>query len=332
MEPTVNKLLIIDDDAELRRTLNITLHQRGFDVDLADEGLSGLKLIDKSVELGLPYGCVVADLKLPDVDGLKLIELIKAKYPGMPVLLISGYGCPDTENAVQIRHGDGYLRKPFGVDDLTARVRSMPQYQIREVPRPRAVPEPRSVSAYSLVTIDPAADAAAVFRTLYFMQNVIYCDAVHGGTDVVMLLNAPTARDLEQVWRQQISTVPGVSSATFNPVTKPEIEKALANFIDEYDKQRAFDPLNRKRALGPNALSTYLLMDVEPGRLPDVYARMSLLDPVLFCDAVGGGYDLIAFVQTSSNAEYQRVLDEELKLIDGVVRTISLPVINILET
>lgn len=325
------KLLIVDDDAELRRTLNVTLHQRGFDVDLADEGFSALKLIETSFARGLPYGCVVADLKLPDIDGLKLVEVIKAKYPGMPVIVISGYGGPDTATAVLARQGDGFLPKPFLVDDLTATVRSVPQFQYREVPRPRAEPVERSVSAYSLVTIDPRADAVAVFRTLYFMDNVIYCDAVHGNTDAVMLLNAPTASELERVWRERIATVPGVQAATFNPVVKPELNRGLARFIDEYEKQRGFDPLERKRAFGPDALSTYLLIDVERGRLADVHARLCLEDGVLFCDAVAGGYDLIALVQTTSSAEYQRLLSENLKLIDGIVRTKSLTVVNILE-
>lgn len=331
MEPMANKLLIVDDDEELRRSLNVTLHQRGFDVDLVDGGLSALKLIEKSFARGLPYGCIVADLKLPDINGLKLMEVIKAKYPGMPVIIISGYGSPDTATAVQVRQGDGYLPKPFLVDDLTATVRRMPQFQIREVPQARAEPIQRSVSAYCLVTIDPRADAAAVFRTLYFMNNVIYCDAVHGNTDVVMLLNAPTAGELERVWREQITAVPGVRAATFNEVVRPELDRALARFLEEYDKQRTFEPLERKRALGPNALSTYLLIDAERGRLADVYARLCLLDGVLFCDAVIGGYDLIALVQTASNAEYQRILNDELKRIDGIVRTMSLTVINILE-
>lgn len=330
MEPTASKLLIVDDDAELLRSLNVTLHQRGFEVDLTDQGLSALKLIERSIARGLPYGCVVADLKLPDINGLKLIEVIKAKYPEMPVILISGYGGADTEYAVQARHGDGYLPKPFLVDDLTATVRRVPHFQVREVPRPRAEPGHRSVSAYSLVTLAPGADAEAVFRTLYFMDDVIYCDAVHGSADVVMLLNAPTAPELERV-RNRIASIPGVGAATFDEIVKPELDRALAHFLDEYDKQRTFDPLERKRSFGPNALSTYLLIDVESGRLADVYARLCLLDGVLFCDAVVGGYDLIALVQTSSNAEYQRILTEDLKLVDGIVRTISLTVVNILE-
>ncbi len=308
MEPVVNKLLIVDDDAELRRTLNVTLHQRGFDVDLVDEGLSALKLIEKSIARGLPYGCVVADLKLPDIDGLKLVEVIKAKYPAMPVIIISGYASADT-----------------------ATVRRVPLFHVREEPRPRAEPAHRSVSAYSLVTLAPGADAEAVFRTLFFMDDVVYCDAVHGDTDVVMLLNAPTSAELERV-ANEIRNVRGVGAATVNEVVKPELDRALARFLEAYDEQRNFDPLERKRALGPNSLSTYLLVDVERGRLADVQTRLSLDDAVLFCDAVAGGYDLIALVQTTSSTEYQRLLSEELKRIDGIVRTLSLAVVNVLET
>jgi CheY-like chemotaxis protein/DNA-binding Lrp family transcriptional regulator len=331
MEPVEDKLLIVDDDAELRRTLNVTLHQRGFEADLVDEGLSALDLIEKSVARGHPYRCVVADLKLPDIDGLKLVEVIKAKYPGMPVIAISGYGSPDTEEAVQARKGDGFLPKPFLVDDLTAAVRSVPQLEVRDVPRPRAHVVERSVSGYSLVTIDPGADALAVFRALYFMNNVVYCDAVLGNADAVMLLNAPNASELERAWRDGVMKVPGVKAATFNPVVKAELDSSVARFIDEYEQQRGFDPLKRKRAWGPNALSTYLLIDVERGHLPSVYARLCLDDAVLFCDAVADGYDLIALVQTTSPADYQRLLSEDLKRIDGIVRTMSLRVVNILE-
>jgi CheY-like chemotaxis protein len=326
-----NKLLIVDDDAELRRSLNVTLHQRGFDVDLADEGLSALKLIETSFARGLPYGCIVADVKLPDINGLKLLEMIKAKYPGMPVILITGYATGEVEGSGQMK-GDGFLTKPFLVDDLTATVRSVPQFHPTAPPQPRPDTAPRSVSAYSLVSIDPAADAEGVFRALYFMDCVVYCDAVHGDTDVVMLINAPTPADLERIWRDRILATPGVRAATFNPAVKPELDRGLARFLEEYDRQRAFDPLARKRALGPNAVSTYLLVDVERGRVGDVFTRLSLLDGVLFCDAVTGGYDLVALVQTSSLVENDRVLSEELKAIDGIVRTMSLRVVNVLET
>jgi CheY-like chemotaxis protein len=332
MEPVANKLLIVEDDAELRRSLNVTLHQRGFEVDLVDEGIPALSLIESSVARGLPYRCVVADLRLPDIDGLKLVEVIKDTYPGMPVIAISGYANADTALAVHERKGDEFLPKPFLVDELTAAVGRVPQLELREVPRPRAEPALRSVSAYSLVTIDPGADALAVFRTLEFMNNVIYCDAVLGNTDAVMLLNAPTARELRVVWRDGVMKVPGVKAATFNPVVKTELDGNVAHFIDEYEKHRGFDPLIRKRALGPNALSAYLLVDVERGRLPGVYARLCLDDAVLFCDAVADGYDLIALVQTTSPAEYQRLLSEDLQRIEGIVRTMSLRVVNILET
>jgi two-component system response regulator PrrA len=127
------KVLVIDDEAGLRRSLRFGLSQRGWAMDEVEEGLPALKLIERSFADGAPYQCVVADICLPDIDGLKLVELIKSTFPALPIVVVSAYGNATTEDDVKGRHGDAFLSKPFLVDELTRVMGGLPHAKAQPV-------------------------------------------------------------------------------------------------------------------------------------------------------------------------------------------------------
>ena len=112
------KVLIVDDEAGIRRNLHFGLTQHGFTIDDAEDGLSALAQIESSFHKGTPYNFVITDMVLPDINGLKLLEVIKSKYPTLPVIIITGYGT--IQSAVEsIKAGAfHFLSKPFVPDDL----------------------------------------------------------------------------------------------------------------------------------------------------------------------------------------------------------------------
>ena len=87
MDAAATKLLLIDDEAGLRRSLRFGLNQLGYEIDESEEGLPALQLIESSFAAGNPYGYVIADISLPDINGLKLLEVIKSRYPELPVIV-----------------------------------------------------------------------------------------------------------------------------------------------------------------------------------------------------------------------------------------------------
>ena len=116
------KVLIVDDEAGIRHNLHVGLTQHGFSIDDAEDGFSALSQIESSYHKGTLYNFVITDIILPDINGLKLLQVIKSKYPNFPVIIITGYGNEVTPDEVTARNGDGYLAKSFLTDDLAKKL------------------------------------------------------------------------------------------------------------------------------------------------------------------------------------------------------------------
>jgi two-component system, response regulator, stage 0 sporulation protein F len=114
------RVLIVDDEASLRRQLMVGLVQHGYEVDECEEGLAALTKIKAAESKQSPFCCVILDVRLPDIDGLKILSVIKAAYADLPVVVITGYGNEDTVNTVQSHGGSVYLDKPFEMGTLVS--------------------------------------------------------------------------------------------------------------------------------------------------------------------------------------------------------------------
>jgi two-component system, OmpR family, KDP operon response regulator KdpE len=114
----VTRVLIIDDERGLRRALGINLKARGYEVTLAADGKSALEAASQE-----PPDAVVLDLGLPDLDGVSVIEGLRG-WSKAPILVLSARtGEPDKVIALDAG-ADDYVTKPFGMDELLARLRA----------------------------------------------------------------------------------------------------------------------------------------------------------------------------------------------------------------
>lgn len=321
-------VLIVDDEAGLRRSLHFSLAQRGFMTEEVEEALPALRLIESRFHEGRPFQFVIADINLPDINGLKLLEMIKSKYPALPVIVISAYGSEGTGDTVSIKHGDAYLEKPFMVDELTDVMRHIPERRVEAVELPGAAVQKTSVSSYVMVSIRPEADAMRLFRDLYLMDNVVYCDAVHGQYDVVLLLNGASAGELEQMVRR-IEALPGVAGAETYPIVAPVIEPEIADFIKDYEHNLRREDYRAR--LAGTAVSAYLFVEVEKGRFAQVFPKLYFMNGVVSCDATRGQYDAVALIQSANFKGIEKVLNEDVRMIDGIVRTRSVKIITMSE-
>ena len=75
------RVLVIDDEAEIRRNLTVGLTQEGFSVVTCPDGISAIHELDTSREKGIAYDFLVTDIFMPDIDGLKILTVIKIQYP-----------------------------------------------------------------------------------------------------------------------------------------------------------------------------------------------------------------------------------------------------------
>jgi len=114
----VTRVLLVDDDRALVRALSINLKARGYDVDVALTGASALALASS----GRP-DVVVLDLGLPDLDGIEVLHGLRG-WTRVPVLVLSARE-DQTEKVAALDAGaDDYVTKPFGMDELLARLRA----------------------------------------------------------------------------------------------------------------------------------------------------------------------------------------------------------------
>jgi two-component system KDP operon response regulator KdpE len=114
----MTRVLVIDDERGLRRALGINLKARGYEVTLAGDGRTALEAASKE-----PPDAVVLDLGLPDLDGVSVIEGLRG-WSKAPILVLSARtGEPDKVVALDAG-ADDYVTKPFGMDELLARLRA----------------------------------------------------------------------------------------------------------------------------------------------------------------------------------------------------------------
>lgn len=109
----MTKLLTIDDELIIRMSCERTLSSEGYEVKSASSGKEGIEILEKE-----RFNLVLLDLKMPDVDGIEVLKLIRNKWPDTKVIIISGYGTDQTAEET-IKHGaHNFLEKPFTPDRL----------------------------------------------------------------------------------------------------------------------------------------------------------------------------------------------------------------------
>ncbi|MGC4806160.1 response regulator transcription factor [Micromonospora sp. DT233] len=115
-----NRLLLIEDDADLTELLTETLVEEGYVVDRAPDGQRGLHL-----GLTRAYDVLVVDRLLPVLDGLDLITRLRSRGVPARTLMLTALGTVDDRIAGLDAGADDYLVKPFDLDELSARVRAL---------------------------------------------------------------------------------------------------------------------------------------------------------------------------------------------------------------
>jgi len=106
-------ILVVDDDAEVRKTLSSILLKEGYLVETAENGKQALRASEKS-----RFEVALIDIKLRDMEGTELLHRLEEKQPHMVKIIITGF--PTLENAVKtVNEGaDGYILKPFDIEKL----------------------------------------------------------------------------------------------------------------------------------------------------------------------------------------------------------------------
>ncbi len=330
------KVLLIDDEASLRRSVSIGLMQKGYQTEPCENGMKALQTLETFKQKKISFDCAIVDIKLPDIDGLKLLKAIKFNYPHVPVIIITGYGSETF--AEEAKTADAYLEKPFTMDDLAKIMENIEPTEKAAEAADSATTEvaaaSESASSYALVSLDSSANLLDTYRQLYFHQNVLYCDATRGDYDLVLLLQAPTIDHINSVLDTDIRTMKGVAEVSLLPVQTPLFGDNVINIMGSVDKA-----LGRNRGENEVAqpqpartgVSSYVMLEVEKERMEAIYPALYFDDHVVNCDYAEGRFNVVLLMKGTSFDEIGNAIRSRFRGMDGVLRVKELPIITLFE-
>jgi two-component system KDP operon response regulator KdpE len=126
MSASPPKVLVIDDEPPIRKLLRMGLSAHGYEILEAPSGRVSLELLEQEKP-----DLVILDLGLPDIQGLDLLRMIRSRNESVPIVVLSSRG--DEAGKVQALDlgADDYVTKPFGMDELLARMRAALRHQLQ---------------------------------------------------------------------------------------------------------------------------------------------------------------------------------------------------------
>ena len=119
------RVLVIDDEPPIRKLLRMGLGAHGYQVIEATNGKNALELLGKSPDM------IILDLGLPDIQGHDLLRMIRGRNEAVPVIVLSSRGDEAGKVEALDLGADDYVTKPFGMDELLARMRAALRHQLQ---------------------------------------------------------------------------------------------------------------------------------------------------------------------------------------------------------
>ncbi len=114
------RILIAEDEAISLKHLTYALEKEGYEVTGTKDGISAFDLFEKNT-----YDVIIADIKMPGMDGLALLEKIKAQDPDAEVIIITGFGSIESAVSAMKQGASEYVTKPFNLDELNIKIKKV---------------------------------------------------------------------------------------------------------------------------------------------------------------------------------------------------------------
>ncbi|CUT13795.1 sensor histidine kinase [Bradyrhizobium sp.] len=125
MSAAAIKVLVIDDEPPIRKLLRMGLSTQGYEILEASNGKTALEKLSEDPAL------IILDLGLPDIQGHELLRTIRARNEAVPIVVLSSRGDEAGKVEALDLGADDYLTKPFGMDELLARLRAALRHQLQ---------------------------------------------------------------------------------------------------------------------------------------------------------------------------------------------------------
>ncbi|MBN2069945.1 MAG: response regulator [Candidatus Krumholzibacteriota bacterium] len=325
------RVLVIDDEAEIRRNLTVGLTQEGFSVVTCPDGISAIHELNSSRDKGITYDYLVTDIFMPDIDGLKILKVIKIQYPELPVLVITGFGDESLEATALSEENTGYLNKPFEIPDLVEALEELSPGSTDAGNAGTAEeiePDMReSMSAYLTIRITDPDRSMEIFNELYQMEGVQRCEAVRGEFDIIVLLQTTSVEKIKAL-HEKIGRIEGIEVASLAEVERPKLDRDIDEFVKIYS-DAVKQPGQVTSGKQPGTTS-YIIVDIDKNAIQQIFTTVFFIDEVVFCDVIEDGSKLVGMITGGSMGRTPKVI-AKLSEIDGVLRVREAKIIKLVE-
>jgi CheY-like chemotaxis protein len=327
------RILLIDDESSLRRSLSLSLNQLGYDVEPCESGIAALNKLELYQKNDVEVDSVVVDINLPDINGIKLGKIIHSKYPELVMMYITGYADTLDYTEMEDAKNEGLLEKPFSAEELITSINkiiSKAPRQSKNKPSDPAIV--KTTSAYALIKVKENADYFSLYKELYFMENVVYCDATRGDIDIFLLLQAESEEICRKIYEEKVLHNDCVQTSEFLSVGVPVLNDNIREIINAAGITLFEDvPGMSKVRDSRKSVYSYILVDVDREKLDSIYPVLRLTENILFCDFTSGSYNLVLMVFGTQFSEIDKIIENKIINLNGVLKVKEYPIINIYE-
>lgn len=161
----MSKILVIDDEKSIRNSLKETLEYEKYQVDLAKDGIEGLKLIEEN-----KYDTILCDVKMPKMDGIEVLEKIHQITSDIPVIMISAYGDIDTAVGAIKKGAYDFIEKPPDLNRLLITIRNA-------MDKSNLITETKVLKSKVSKTYDIIGESPAIKKVIEMIERVAPTDA-----------------------------------------------------------------------------------------------------------------------------------------------------------
>jgi len=294
------KVLIIDDEAEIRRNLTFGLMQEGYECIACPNGLSAIHELNDSREKGTGFDFLITDIFMPDIDGLKILKVIKREFPEIE----------DLVNALNELSAGATTLTPVEEKETTSEA-------VRE-----------SNSAYMTIHITDPARSMEIYNQLRDIEGVASCDAVRGDMDIIILAQAASEERINALF-DRIRAVDGIQLLSMSQVARPKLDRDVETFIDVY-KKTVKKPEQIEEST-EQATTSYIIVDIDEDEIQEIFMRVFFIDEVIFCDVIDNGKKLVGMVTSSGAMGKTPRIIEKLNQVDGVLRVREAQIIKMVD-
>ncbi len=113
------RIIVIDDEDIVLISCQRALAPEGYDVRIVKSGMDGLKMLESEA-----FDLVLTDLKMPDIDGIEVLRIVKGKWPSVEVIIITGYQTVETAVKAMKLGAFDYIEKPFTPEQILSVVKN----------------------------------------------------------------------------------------------------------------------------------------------------------------------------------------------------------------